>query len=184
MQDDESLTEIPDPDYWGLAGKEDGFLDLNKWDPRREGQDVYRVVTLPLMSDPETLTPIDLRWATLGGESWTRDTRIKSIELPSQEIFESGGSHLLVTIEYRVRLKVKIGKKKSTTIEETQNSVLIPADMKMVDLVNAFRIHNSAHSKVTALFQLSNITSNLRTSNRTAVELGWKHGTELRLEFL
>lgn len=62
--------------------------------------------------------------------------RVKSIQLPTREVFEIRESHLLLVIHYRVRVKLF---KKKTKIEETRNSVLIPVDLKVVDLVKAFK---------------------------------------------
>jgi hypothetical protein len=49
-----NLTEIPNTDCWGLEGNEDGFIDLDNWDPRQASQDVYKVIALPVTSDPGT----------------------------------------------------------------------------------------------------------------------------------
>jgi hypothetical protein len=104
--------------------------------------------------------------------------RVKSIQLPSREVFEIRGSHLLLVIHYRVRVRVS---KKKTKIEETRNSVLIPADLKVVDLVKAFKDMGN----VSGVFEIPDSSSNIRTTDaRTATELGWRHGTELRLEML
>jgi hypothetical protein len=36
---------------------------------------------------------------------------------------------------------------------------------------------------VSGIFEIPDLSSNIRTTDtRTAMELGWKHGTELRLE--
>jgi len=81
-------------------------------------------------------------------------------------------------IHYRVRVRVSKNKKK---IEETRNSVLIPADMKVVDLVKAFKTIGN----VSGVFEIPDSSSNIRTTDaRTATDLGWRHGTELRLEML
>jgi len=133
------------------------------------------VIALPVTSGPGTLTPIHPQWAILGG-LWP--SRVKSIQLPSREVFEIRGSHLLVVIHYRVRVRVSKNKKK---IEETRNSVLIPADMKVVDLVKAFKTIGN----VSGVFEIPDSSSNIRTTDaRTATDLGWRHGTELRLEML
>ena len=59
--------------------------------------------------------------------------------------------------------------------------MLIPADLKVVDLVKAFKVIGN----VSGLFEIPDLSSNIRTTDtRTAMELGWRHGTELRLEML
>ncbi|KAH8674432.1 hypothetical protein BGZ60DRAFT_429438 [Tricladium varicosporioides] len=158
----DSLTEIPITDCWGLKGNEDSFIDLGCWDPQwQTNQDVYKVISLPITSDPGILTPIYPQWAILGGGLWP--SHIKSIQLPSREVFEIRGSHLLVVVNCRVKVRVS---NRKTKIEETSNTILIPADLKVVDLVKAFKV-----------------IGNTRDA-RTATDLGWRHGTELRLEML
>jgi len=175
IHQDNSSTETPNTDCWGLEGNEDGFIDLGSWDPRQTSQDVYKVIALPVTSGTGTLPPIHPQLAILGGLS---PSRVKSIQLPSREVFEIRGSHLLVVIHFRVRVK---GSKKKTKIEETQDSVLIPADLKVVDLVKAFK----DKGKVSGVFEIPDSSSNIKTTDaRTATDLGWRHGTELRLEML
>jgi hypothetical protein len=58
IHDENSSTEIPIADCWGLEGSEDSFIDLDSWDPRQKGQDVYKVIALPVIGDPGTLSPI------------------------------------------------------------------------------------------------------------------------------
>jgi hypothetical protein len=167
---------MPNADSWGLKGNEDSFIDLDHWDPRQTSQDVYEVIALPVMGDLGSLTPVHPQWAILGGGLWP--SRIKSIQLPWQEIFEIRGSHLLLVIHYRV--KVKISNRK-TKIEETRNSVLIPADLKVVDLVKPFKVMGN----ISGIIEIPDSSSNIRTTDtRTATDLGWRHGTELRLEML
>ncbi|KAG9229342.1 hypothetical protein BJ875DRAFT_200917 [Amylocarpus encephaloides] len=91
------LIEIPKTDCWGLKGNGDAFIDLNAWNPRQTRQDVYKVIALPSSSDPNILNPISTQWALLAeGGSWP--PRVKSIQLPSREVFEVRGPHLLVVI--------------------------------------------------------------------------------------
>lgn len=169
-------TEIPKTDYWGLEGNEDGFIDLDGWDPRQTRQDVYKVVALPVNSDPKTLNPISTQWAVLGGGSWP--PRVKSIQLPSREVFEVRGPHLLLVIHWRVKVRVS---NRKTKIEETRNNILIPADLKVIDLIKAFKVDGN----VSGFFEIPDSSRNIQTTDaRTATELGWKHGTELRLEML
>ena len=77
-------------------------------------------------------------------------------------------------------MKVKVSKMR-TKIKETRNSVLIPADPKVVNLMKAFKVMGN----VSGVFEMPDSSSNIRTTDaRTAMDLGWRHGTELRLEML
>jgi hypothetical protein len=159
-----TTPQIPNTDDWGLEGNEDGFINLDSWDPRQTSQDVYKVIALPVTSGPGILTPIRPQWAILGEGLWP--LRVKSIQLPSREVFEIRGSHLLLVIHYRVRVRIS---KKKTKIEETRNSVLIPADLKVVDLVKAFKDMGN----VSGIFEIPDSSSNIRTIDaRTATDLG------------
>ncbi len=87
---------------------------------------------------------------------------------------------MLVVVHYQVRVRVRISNRK-TRSQETQHSMnmLIPTDLKVVDLVKAFRSIGNASE----VYQIPDLSRDiLTTSTRTAMELGWKHGTELRLE--
>ena len=53
-------------DCWGLEAQGGGYMDLDSWDPRQTNQDVYKVIALPVESDPGTLSPISPQWAVLG----------------------------------------------------------------------------------------------------------------------
>jgi hypothetical protein len=158
-----SSTEIPATDCWGLKSDEDGFIDLERWDPRQTRQDVYKVIALPVTSGPGTLTPIYPQWASLGEGLWP--LRVKSIQLPSREVFEIRESHLLLVIHYRVRVG---GSKKKKKIQETRNSVLIPVDLKVTDLVKAFKDMGN----VSGVFEIPDSSRNIQTTDaRTATDL-------------
>ena len=135
------------------------------------------MIALPVSSDPETLNPISTQWAVLGGGgSWP--PRVKSIQLPSREVFEFRGPHLLLVIHWRVKVRVS---NRRTKIEETSNNILIPADLKVIDLIKAFKVGGN----VSGFFEIPDSSRNIQTTDaRTATELGWKHGTQLRLEIL
>jgi hypothetical protein len=165
------MTDIPNTDCWGLEGNEDGFIDLDCWDPRQSSQDVYKVVALPVIGDPRTLAPIHPQWAIYGGMR----SRIKSIQLPSREVFEIGGPHLLLVIHYRQ--KVRVSNRRSTFVDR-KSSILVPAELKVVDLVEAFK----GIGTLTGVFV--NLRNTQTNDTRTAADLGWSHGTELRLEML
>lgn len=170
------MTNIPEADHWGLKGNEAGFLDLDSWNPRQAKQDVYRVVALPVTSDPKELTPIHPKWTILDG-GW-QSSPIKFIPLPNGEVFAFGESHLMLVIHYQ--LKVRISNRK-IRIEEKRKNVVIPADLQVVDLVKHFR----SIGNLSEIFELPDSTRKVKTTDtRTATALGWKHGTELRLEIL
>jgi hypothetical protein len=77
-------------------------------------------------------------------------------------------------------VKVRVSNRK-TKIEETRNNILIPADLKVFDLVKAFKVMGN----VSGVFEMPDSSSNIQTRDtRTATDLGWRHGTELRLEML
>jgi len=68
-------------------------------------------------------------------------------------------------IYYRVRVRVFKNKKK---IKETRNSVLILADIKVVDLIKAFKTIGN----ISGVFEIPDSSSNIRTTDaRTATDL-------------
>ncbi len=78
------------------------------------------------------------------------------------------------------RVKVRVSNRKSK-IDESRNSILIPADLKVVNLVKTFKVMGN----MSGIFEIPDSSSNIRTTDaRTATDLGWRHGTELRLEML
>lgn len=159
-----------------MEGNEDGFIDLGSWDSRLKSQDVYKVIALPVTSDLGILTSIYSQWAVLRGGLCA--SRVKSIQLSSREVFEVRGSHLLIVIHCRVKVRVS---NRRTKIEETSNNILILADLKMVDLMKAFKVMGN----VSRVFEIPDSSSNIQTRDtRTATNLDWRHGTELRLEML
>lgn len=171
-----SLTKIPSQDDWGLEDNGDGVIDLDRWDPRQTSESVYKVIALPVARGPATLTPISLQWAIL--EGGLRPSRIRSIQIPSQEVFEIRGSHLLLVIQCRVRVRCYNWKSK---VEDIKKSVLIPADLKVVDLVEAFMVMGN----VSGIIEIPESSRRISTTDtRTAKGLGWRHGTELRLDML
>jgi hypothetical protein len=73
---------------------------------------------------------------------------------------------LLLVIHYRVRVRVS---KKETKIKETRNSVLIIVDLKVVDLVKAFKDIGN----ISGVFKILDSSSNIRTTDaRIATDLG------------
>jgi hypothetical protein len=175
---DNSLMGIPKPDHWNLEDEGKDFIALCKWNPRLAHHNVYKVVALPTMSDPGALTPLYPRWATLEGV--LLPSRVKSIELPSQEVFEIRGSHVLLSIHCRVKVKIN---KKESRMEESRYSMIIPVDLKVVDLVKGFKVTGN----VSGVFVISDSMNNVnikRKDVRTAADLGWRNGTEVRLDML
>jgi len=59
-------------------------------------------------------------------------------------------------------------------------SMLVPAESKVVDLVEAFK----GIGEVTGVFEIPATNDIQTTDTRTVADLGWKHGTELRLEMI
>jgi hypothetical protein len=174
LHGDSLLLGIPAAGCWGLKGNEDSFINLDGWDPQQRNLNVYKVIALPITSDPATLTPIHPQWATLGSQT----SSVKSIQLPSQEIFEIRGSHLLVVVHCSVNVRISNRKRR---MEKTQHRLLIPADLKAADLAKVFRVFGN----VWGLFEIPDLSGNIWTKGtQTASELGWKNGTELRLEML
>jgi len=77
-------------------------------------------------------------------------------------------------------LKVKVFNRRSR-FEKTRGTLLVPAELRVVDLVEAFK----GNGKVTGVFEIAAMLSNIQTKDtRTAADLGWRHSTELRLETL
>jgi len=56
------LTKILTFDCWGLKDNKDDFMNLNSWDLQQTNLNVYKVITLSIMSDSTTLTPIYSQW--------------------------------------------------------------------------------------------------------------------------
>lgn len=167
-------------DCWGLKGSEAGYMNLDVWDPRQKMQDAYKVVALSSTTISEMIEPIPIypQYTTLGGGSSSRPLDVKTIELPSQKVFEIRGSHLLVLIKYRVKERFS---KNKTKIGISQKIMLIPANLKVLDLVKALK----DVGKVSGLYKMPNSERMIQTTDpRTATELGWGHGTELMLEML
>jgi hypothetical protein len=81
-------------------------------------------------------------------------------------------------IHYRVKVRAS---NRKTKIKKTRNSMLIPAGLKVADLVKAFRVMGN----ISGVFEIPDSSSNIRTTDtRTATDLGWRRGTELRLDML
>ena len=83
---------------------------------------------------------------------------------------------MLVVVHCQTKVRVS---NRRTRIEETRHTILIPANLKVVDLVKKFKVIGN----VSGIFEIPDLSSNIQTTDtRTAMELGWKHGTELRLQ--
>jgi hypothetical protein len=171
------LTEVPKAKCWRLEDNDHGMINLNSWNPRQANQEVYRVVALLVTENPKILNPIHPEWAVLGEELWT--SQIKSVQLPSKEMIDiQDFSHILLVVNCEVKIRTS---KKKHRFKESRNTVLVPADFKVRDLVNAFK----GSRQMTELGDISdpfNITVLNPTKSQTVADFGWKHGTELRLE--
>jgi hypothetical protein len=182
IHEDKLSMETPSPDCWGIKGNEDSFIDLNSWNPRKTVPEIYKVIALPTVialpavGNLGILTPINPQWAALGGGFWP--SRIKSIRLPSNEIFDVQGSHLMVVIHYRVKIKIV---NKPARFEDVKHSMLIPANLKVAELAKAFSVNGRIVSRLIEIPETSNKI--IKTDIRTATDLGWKQGTELRIEY-
>lgn len=97
-----------------------------------------------------------------------------SVRFPDRDAFLlEGYNHVLVVL--RCQTKHRISKKKAT-IEETSHTMFIPVTYTVQDLLRLIQASN-----VCGVFLEPN-KDNLRLSGSSASELGWKHGTVLRLE--
>jgi hypothetical protein len=77
-------------------------------------------------------------------------------------------------------VKVRVSNRR-TKIEETRNGILIPADLKVVNLVKAFK----AIGNVSGVFEIPDSSSNIqKRDTRIATGLGWRQDTELIIEML
>jgi hypothetical protein len=73
---------------------------------------------------------------------------------------------LLLVIYYRVRVRGFKNKKK---IKETRNSILVLANLKVVDLVKLFKVIGN----ISGIFEILDSSSNIRiTDTRIAMDLG------------
>jgi hypothetical protein len=179
IHQEDPLTQIPKAKCWRLEDNDHGLIDLKSWKPRQAGQAVYRVVAIPDPEGPKTLNPIYPHWEAVGGGLCT--PHIKSIQLPSQELFDiQHCSHILVVLHTRTRVKIS---NKKHRIDESTNTILVPADLKVVDLAKALK----GSRYISGMYEMSNFLATpleRGACTQTAAELGWKHGTEFTLEFL
>ncbi|KAI9739945.1 MAG: hypothetical protein M1818_005001 [Claussenomyces sp. TS43310] len=171
------MEDLPRADDWELRGKSGDSVTLKNWNPLQRKQEVYTVVPLPVTSDSITLQPILPHWAILGGDGWKLTSSVKSIEFPSKEMFEVQNSHLLVVVHCQKKVKIS-NNSKTRKIETSRHSLLIPSNSTVIHLVKAFKETSQAFG----VFEGLDSEANLRGDNRTARELGWRHGTELRLQ--
>lgn len=166
-------TEIPSTNHWGLKADDDGFIDLDSWNPRLEGKKFYRVMDLPPSSESKAIDPICTTW-TIFGEGIST-----SIQLSSRVILEIPQSSLLIMMSYDK--KVKSSKKKST-LEGKKHCVLIPADLKVIDLVKAFQFVGNISGIIGGSANALEVLQ--ITDTRTAKDLNLKNGTELVLQLI
>lgn len=161
-------TASPQPGVWKLV-RDNADLDLDKWDPCSLGVDKALFITSSIISSRAIVASTT---ATLKG-SWTWVNGMMSVHFPDSDAFVlEGYSHVLLVLRCQTKLKSK--KKKG--IEETSHTVIIPTTYTVQDLLRLIQA-----SKVSGVFEESH-EDNLRSSRSSASELGWQHGTVLRLE--
>jgi len=89
---------------------------------------------------------------------------------------------MLLVIHYRVKIaSFSYGRRRQTvySFEDRKITLFIPADMKVVDLVKALK----SIGDISGIFEIPDSLRDIQIRDtRTATDLGWKHGTELRLD--
>ncbi len=160
----------PRPGSWKLT-RNDNEEDLGKWNPYHLDPNTPIFVS----SNAENhLAPITSTFASRPASSWTWAPETKAFKLLTRDVFTlDGDSHLQLVLRCQTKAKIS---KKQRRIDETIHSVLVPADYRVADVLRAMRT-----SAVNGVFEEPH-ADDLRLDHRSASELGWKHGTTLRLE--
>ncbi|KAI9830638.1 MAG: hypothetical protein M1819_005448 [Sarea resinae] len=164
------ILDTPSPGFWKM--KKNGIEeDLNEWNPHQLDSDKPLLI---ISNVEKSLVPIEFIRPTQDGRPWAWAHEMRSFQLPSHVVFElQGDSHMLLVL--RCQIKVKLSKKQRK-IHETSHSILVPAEYGVAEVLALVRA-----SAVSGVFEEPN-PNDLRKDNRSARELGWKHGTTLRLE--
>jgi hypothetical protein len=167
-------TVSPQPGVWKLV-RDNADVDLDKWDPcSLEVDKTFYITSNIKTSNIKTSSAIVASTTATGNKSWTWGNEMMSVHFPDRDAFVlEGYNHVLIVL--RCQTKHKISKKKSR-IEETSHAVFIPMSYTVQDLL---RLIQTSH--VCGVFVESH-GDNLRSSGSSARELGWQHGTVLRLE--
>jgi hypothetical protein len=145
--------------------------DLNKWNPHNLKRDMPMII----VSNIETsLEPITTTPSTRNTSSWAWAKETRSFGLPADVAFElQGGSHLLLVLRCQTKVKISNRQKRN---EETVHNIWIPANYGISEVMKLVRA-----SSINSVYDESN-QNDLQMDKRSARELGWKHGTTLRLE--
>ncbi|ELR06354.1 hypothetical protein GMDG_07944 [Pseudogymnoascus destructans 20631-21] len=162
-------TISPQPGVWKLV-RDNADVDLDKWDPCSLEVDKALFIT----SNIKTSRAIVASTTATRNGPWTWDNGMMSVHFPDRDAFVlEGYNHILVVLRCQTKLKISNKKKR---IEETSHTVFIPTTYTVQDLLRLIQASN-----VCGVFVESH-KDNLRWSGSSASELGWQHGTVLRLE--
>ncbi|KAF5873439.1 uncharacterized protein Bfra_004899 [Botrytis fragariae] len=163
-------TVSPQPGAWKLI-KNDAELDLNFWEPWSIEPDTAMIVA---SSNAQIPFPIIDSSPTTNDASWTWSKKVLSVNFPEQNAFLLQ-HHDRVLVILRCQTKYRVSSKKRN-ICETNHTVFIPMTYTVQHVLELIQA-----SYVSAVYS-DHREDNLRSNGLTARELGWKHGTILRLE--
>ena len=168
--------DLPEPGYWKLEDSQHKLVSLDKWNSYDADKMMYTVLPTLLPGHPVSDFP-HLSQAFLGSGSWRRISDLRSFQLSPYQCLEvRGQSHLLIVIHCRGKVRLPNKKKR---IEESRHEFLIATQTSISDLVAGLQTTNGTGT----LFIVPETSNGLKlTDNRIVAELGWAHGTELRLE--
>ncbi|KAH8588521.1 hypothetical protein B0O99DRAFT_746776 [Bisporella sp. PMI_857] len=164
------MHDTPSPSFWKLSinGTEE---DLENWDPNRLNPDIPILIVSNI---GKHLVSITTAPTTRIGSSQALVHEMKSFRLHPGAVFElQGSSHLLLVLRCQTRVKISNRKR---GIDETIHTMLVPADYTAAQVSKLVRA-----SCVNGVFEDPK-PKDLQADNRSVSELGWKHGTILRLE--
>lgn len=167
-------TVSPQPGVWKLV-RDNADVHLDKWDPPSLELDKALFVTSKIITSNTIITST----TAMRNGSWTWGNGLMSVCFPDRDAFLlKGYDHILVVLRCQTRVKIS---KKQKRIEETSHTVFIPMAYTVQDLLGLIQA-----SKVSGIFVGSqedkSKEDNLRWGGSSAGELGWGHGTVLRLE--
>ncbi|CZS92480.1 uncharacterized protein RAG0_03063 [Rhynchosporium agropyri] len=162
-------TVSPKPGMWKLV-RADADMDLDKWDPRSLELDKPLFITSNIKPSHAVIASA----TALHNVSWVWADGMMSVCFPGQGAFVLEGYNR-VFIVLRCQTKFRVSNKKKR-IDETSHNMFIPMTYTVQDVLRLIQASN-----VCGVFQEPH-ESNLRWSGSSASELGWKHGSVLRLE--
>ncbi|KAF7918398.1 uncharacterized protein EAE97_011853 [Botrytis byssoidea] len=160
----------PQPGAWKLI-KNDAELDLNAWEPGSIEPDTAIIIA---SSNAQISFAIIDSSPTTNDESWTWSEKVLSVKFPEQNAFLLQ-HHDRVLVILRCQTKYRVSNKRKD-IRETNHTVFIPMTYTVQHVLGLIQA-----SHVSAVYS-DDREDNLRSTGLTARELGWKHGTILRLE--